>query len=1374
MNRRRFIMDKIEINNSYEAAVKSGKWGNPGASFYDKIKHSKTLLNEAYLEVGDVDKDTSFSASECKFPHHCIVNGELVVSIPGIKAAYSRAKQMGKFSGEIKRHLEKHYKAMGIYKDSNMYKESVMEDRFQSIYNVLGINPDEFMKEEVIQESVSKEYDMFEDYFIPRGITTPEKLLEFMNGIEYDDDDKHWKLRDPYKDNHKYGNCHDQSLLEKVWFNHFGYECGQIFFIEYREGEDKGGRTHTLTWFKDNDKYYWFENAWHDNRGIHGPFESLKELKDFVHSKWEETNNTFPEDEKYNDIEFFDVPNYRVGMDLAQYVDSWTGNYNEQVSWISRFINDQEFRESVFEEASHGRLKYDFRFGYNVDNGKIVKIVYDLNPNMDGNYKSISSSGDKDHRTGGQKVLAIIEYDTKDMSDKGHRLQEVDYTGSVAHGTPNHVKVGEIDTEMTYKTTHSPKKHELSSSLISGIRNLQAEHEGLRSKNRGVAANNSVIKAHGGVKGISKTLLEDMACIDLVSPFNSTTLESIPDYKNNGEFYKTLSKIQNDNNDIISIVGVVLQKIRAPKDFRSGFASLTQLMNSKSDRIHSIADKIRDVFTKYNISIDKYSSKLNPSNNLKNILEESANIIEDSDIEDKWFIKSDDGVDNCCIKVKGYDKPMRGRSSMIVLGYIPSKEAGVNVLGILGKKNSNDYGVPGGGWNKDEDPKDAAIRELHEETLEDVKDVHRMGTLIEYHKDVAKWVKDHVKDEKDWWYGYYSAVFVGKYNGKFHGQVDEKDRESGCKWYEVNDIWEKLPKEYRKAISDYLNTYSLPEDIQESVDLLDIEVPMDEASHGKLKYDFRIVKDAKTGHELILVYDLKNINVSYPGHAHDISDFNGIAKDNATSKELKDANVKAQKSIAKTGNIDHQSSGQTLIAVKDKETGEQWSAEKNPGKEFSVVGYYADKIYDSTPKTVKLGEVDNNPTFKSTLLFNNMNFLSNIEGILKNSDRKSSLPKVTKHFKNDRKFEDEFNEMSRDTAASMKYALRYLKKYGDKDPKEMLKAASQFKKGNKDEAIKLGITSNEDAELVQMEITRLANSKKLKRYAELFPLKVNDEERKLLLDALKSGKYKMSLIFGFESTDVDEDFLSFYGNALFTEADDDKIDVTAAIENNIKSSEDSKEEPQESEEEQQLEEIPVEEPQPEEETIEEPVEEPKEEIKEEPPKEEAPKEPTSLPKQTDKAEVSKNGVNRKKLYIAFIEYCKDINPKNVLSSVFDKDVFHITYPFVPNEMRYFYRLANPTVCILQDNMAFFELSELKKINSENPEFPKKLVFAGTPEMVYIFDTDDKKVYTATEGKDKLTIKEKVGDSFDLFIQDMVGQGDILNAPPEIKEVVADA
>ena len=181
---------------------------------------------------------------------------------------------------------------------------------------------------------------------------------------------------------------------------------------------------------------------------------------------------------------------------------------------------------------------------------------------------------------------------------------------------------------------------------------------------------------------------------------------------------------------------------------------------------------------------------------LNNIQNRLSN--EDSRIEDIWFIRSDDGADNCCIQVKGYSKPMRGRSACICL-YIDEDD-----IYILSKPNEDDYGVPGGGWDKNESPKEAAIRELHEETLFDITRVQRMGTLIEYHDQVKDWVEEHVDNPEDWWYGYYSAIFVGLYNGDFNGKVDEIDREYSYRWISLDSIRSQLPKEYVDAIYKYL------------------------------------------------------------------------------------------------------------------------------------------------------------------------------------------------------------------------------------------------------------------------------------------------------------------------------------------------------------------------------------------------------------------------------------------------------------------------------------------------------------------------------------------------------------------------------------------
>ena len=194
-------------------------------------------------------------------------------------------------------------------------------------------------------------------------------------------------------------------------------------------------------------------------------------------------------------------------------------------------------------------------------------------------------------------------------------------------------------------------------------------------------------------------------------------------------------------------------------------------------------------------------------------------------------------------------------------------------------------------------------------------------------------------------------------------------------------------------------------------------------------------------------------------------------------------------------------------------------------------------------------------------------------------------------------------------------------------------------------------------------------------------------------------------------------------------------------------------------------------------------------------------EDSNRPKKEDK-----NGVKRKNLYIAFIEYCKKLNPKNTFSSLFDKDIFKERYSFIPYEMRYFYRLANPMSCIIpviqfesvsffedsgikqaldqikknnksesedvdddstkKDNtdetieddsvenemMIFFSINDLPKINEKN-NTDEYVIFAGSPKEYYVFRNKDKKIYKSNDDK----ITEAIADSFDLFIQKIVGK-----------------
>lgn len=164
-------MKEIKINNSKTAAVMDGKWSKPGAKFYDTLMDAfyckgkipadsreldKAIRDGRYIQWHDYLKEaflvapissiknspygrTSFSNSGCKYPHHVIKSGQLVVSVPGLKAAYARACQQNVMTGSVKQHFDRHIKELGIediFKDFNesyeMYYEDVEYQEFEN------------------------------------------------------------------------------------------------------------------------------------------------------------------------------------------------------------------------------------------------------------------------------------------------------------------------------------------------------------------------------------------------------------------------------------------------------------------------------------------------------------------------------------------------------------------------------------------------------------------------------------------------------------------------------------------------------------------------------------------------------------------------------------------------------------------------------------------------------------------------------------------------------------------------------------------------------------------------------------------------------------------------------------------------------------------------------------------------------------------------------------------------------------------------------------------------------------------------------------------------------------------------------------------
>lgn len=187
------------------------------------------------------------------------------------------------------------------------------------------------------------------------------------------------------------------------------------------------------------------------------------------------------------------------------------------------------------------------------------------------------------------------------------------------------------------------------------------------------------------------------------------------------------------------------------------------------------------------------------------------NKIKESDVSSPYFVYGSNGVPNCCVAIKGFDKPMRARSTMIPL------RVKDNNWEIYAKKNSKDdtflYSFPGGGWDPNEDPQDAAIRETQEEARINIKDPKYCGYMIEYSDKVADWVKENIPNDK-WWYGYYSKIYAGLFKSKYTGKIADVDKDpemlSG-EWYVYDEIKDKIFWKHKKAVDYYINSYGTSE-----------------------------------------------------------------------------------------------------------------------------------------------------------------------------------------------------------------------------------------------------------------------------------------------------------------------------------------------------------------------------------------------------------------------------------------------------------------------------------------------------------------------------------------------------------------------------------
>ena len=114
----------------------------------------------------------------------------------------------------------------------------------------------------------------------------------------------------------KKGSCHDQALFAYTYLKKMGLKPKLLFFIAYKEGEVVGGMTHTLCFYEQDNKVWWFETAWNGAIGLRSyPTENTMRVDIFRRYM------NLPDAKKFPELEFKTISPEKPGVNLAQYVD---------------------------------------------------------------------------------------------------------------------------------------------------------------------------------------------------------------------------------------------------------------------------------------------------------------------------------------------------------------------------------------------------------------------------------------------------------------------------------------------------------------------------------------------------------------------------------------------------------------------------------------------------------------------------------------------------------------------------------------------------------------------------------------------------------------------------------------------------------------------------------------------------------------------------------------------------------------------------------------------------------------------------------------------------------------------------------------------
>lgn len=127
----------------------------------------------------------------------------------------------------------------------------------------------------------------------------------------------------------KYGHCWDVVELERDWFIKHNYRF-KTFFIMFVLPYDNSYSTHTYLVYENKDRFYYFEYADLNNRGIHefASYEEAIKYQRIKHIEHNKQRNVVGEEElKYLKVYEYETPLY--GCTMNEFIDYILENAKE-------------------------------------------------------------------------------------------------------------------------------------------------------------------------------------------------------------------------------------------------------------------------------------------------------------------------------------------------------------------------------------------------------------------------------------------------------------------------------------------------------------------------------------------------------------------------------------------------------------------------------------------------------------------------------------------------------------------------------------------------------------------------------------------------------------------------------------------------------------------------------------------------------------------------------------------------------------------------------------------------------------------------------------------------------------------------------------